>query len=66
MRNIDKIRDKLKITKITSRLEAWYKDGISFKELENICLKLRQEGFYIKRIEHFVNVEYILTQIEKK
>ena len=55
MRNIDKIRDKLKITKITSRLEAWY-----------ICLKLRQEGFYIKRIEHFVNVEYILTQIEKK
>jgi len=66
MRNIDKIREKLRTTKITSRYEALYNYGIPFKELENICLELRKEGFYIKRMPNILNVEYILTTIEKK
>lgn len=66
MRNIDKIRDKLIKTKITNRYEALYNYGISFKELENICLDLRKEGFYIKKIPQILNVEYILTTIDKK
>lgn len=66
MKNIDKIRDKLIKTKITNSYEALFNYGISFKELENICLELRKEGFYIKRMTNILNVEYILTTIEKK
>ena len=33
MRNIDKIREKLKTTKITSRYEALYNYGIPYKEI---------------------------------
>lgn len=65
MKVIDEIRKTLINKGSTSDTEALIKYGIFPKELNNICTKLREEGYYIKKYRNFITFTYLLVNLEK-
>jgi|MDSZ01.3.fsa_nt_gb hypothetical protein len=65
MRGIDQIRETLINRGSISELEAMIKYKLLPSQLLDICYKLRDEGYFIKKYEEILFYRYLLINKDK-